>query len=397
MSNKERTLKRFKLGQILPFLESKHQRTTIDLTPIPRIELPDMSNLSQTVREQVQDIVHASIEYSTNLRFRDIVRYKLASRFINTHNDTIYYVSKNEKEGKKTYKEVIQKFCEEHSLGSISMGFKELIYSENEVHGCIEFNYCTDKTFGFDFMMEISLAEKFKTAISERDNINDTPILTRLSMDNRGDMVENNILFNAPKINIPANIMYPWFDETPEDFARAFMAASPNVLVLYGDPGTGKTTFIKRMLQGIGFDDNRTINVIDTPGVMNSPELVNNIYVSKHKDIFIFEDVDRHLYSREEGNDIMAGLLNAAEGLASPDVKIIISTNIKNLSDIDSALIRPGRCYKTLEFLKLEQEQQLNVRQFLGLNVELCTSEHQSLAEVMNDRVTEGMTSSGFM
>ena len=352
----------------------QHQRTAIDLNPVPRIELPDMTNLSQSVREQVQDIVHASLEYSNNLRFRDVVRYKLAGRFINSHSETIYYVSENEKEGKKTYKEVIQKFCEEHNLGAISMGFQELIYSENEVHGCIEFNYCTDKTFGFTFMLDIALADDFKTAISKRENINDTPILTRLSMDNRGNMVENSILFNAPKINMPANIMYPWFSETPEDFARAFMAAAPNVLVLYGDPGTG-----------------------NTPGVMNSPELVNNIYTSKHKDIFIFEDVDRHLYSREEGNDIMAGLLNAAEGLASPDVKIIISTNIKNLADIDSALIRPGRCFKTLEFLKLEQEQQFNVRQFLGLDVEVCTAEHQSLAEVMNERATEGMTGSGFM
>lgn len=356
-----------------------------------------MTNLSQSVREQVQDIVHASLEYSNNLRFRDVVRYKLAGRFINSHSETIYYVSENEKEGKKTYKEVIQKFCSEHNLGTISMGFQELIYSENEVHGCVEFNYCTDKTFGFTFMLDIGLVDDFMAAIKNRENINDTPILTRLSMDNRGNMVENSILFNAPKINMPAEIMYPWFTETPEDFARAFMAAAPNVLVLYGDPGTGKTTFIKRMLQGIGFEDERTISVIDTPGVMNSPELVNNIYTSKHKDIFIFEDVDRHLYSREEGNDIMAGLLNAAEGLASPDVKIIISTNIKNLSDIDSALIRPGRCFKTLEFLKLEQEQQFNVRQFLGMDVEVCTAEHQSLAEVMNERATEGMTGSGFM
>lgn len=384
-------------GISIKVMSPQHQRTAIDLNPVPRIELPDMTNLSQSVREQVQDIVHASLEYSNNLRFRDVVRYKLAGRFINSHSETIYYVSENEKEGKKTYKEVIQKFCEEHNLGAVSMGFQELIYSENEVHGCIEFNYCTDKTFGFTFMLDIALADDFKTAISNRENINDTPILTRLSMDNRGNMVENSILFNAPKINMPSNIMYPWFDESPEDFAKAFMAASPNVLVLYGDPGTGKTTFIKRMLQGIGFEDERTISVIDTPGVMNSPELVNNIYTSKHKDIFIFEDVDRHLYSREEGNDIMAGLLNAAEGLASPDVKIIISTNIKNLSDIDSALIRPGRCFKTLEFLKLEKEQQFNVRQFLGLDVEVCTAEHQSLAEVMNERATEGMTGSGFM
>lgn len=371
--------------------------TPIDLTPIPRIELPEMTNLSQSVREQVQEIIQATIEHSSNLRLRDVVRFKLAERFINSHGDVINYVSENEKAGKKTFKEVVQNFCTEHKLGSVSLGYQELIYGEDEVHGIIEFNYCTDKTFGFGYMLNESLVDDFVKTVKNRDNMNSTPILTRLSMDSRGNMVDNNILFNAPKINMPSNIMYPWFDESPEDFAKAFMEAAPNVLVLYGDPGTGKTTFIKRMLQGIGFNDERTISVIDTPGVMNSPDLVNTIYTSKHKDIFIFEDVDRHLYSREEGNDIMAGLLNAAEGLASPDVKIIISTNIQNLSAIDSALIRPGRCFKTLEFLKLEEHQQLNVRQFLGLDVAICTKERQSLAAVMNEPATEGMTSSGFL
>lgn len=369
----------------------------VDTTPIPVIKRNNMISITDPVRLQVEDILRASLKYASNLRVKDVVRYKLAEKFMNTHSDTEYYVNENEKEGKSTFKQVVSTFCEKHNLGTISMGYQELIFNEEQVIGSVSFVYYTDKTFGFDFIMDENLVDDFKLCIKNRENSNNTPILNRLSLDNMGRMNENNILFNPPKINMPSEIMYPWFDFTPEELATNFMNSTANVLVLYGDPGTGKTTFIKRMLQGVGFVENRSITVVDTPAVMQSPELVNNIYTSKHKDIFIFEDVDRHLYSREEGNDIMAGLLNAAEGLASPDVKIIISTNIKNLNDIDSALIRPGRCFKTLEFLKLQKEEQINVRNFLGLDVEVCTSASQSLAEVMNERATTGMVGSGFL
>ena len=379
------------------FGSTNNVQTNTDTTSTPVIKRNNMIAITDSVRAQVSDILRASLKYATSLRFKDIVRYKLAEQFINTHSDTEYYVNENDAEGKRTYKQVVGSFCEKHNLSTISMGYQELVFNETQVIGAVSFIYYTDKTFGFDFIMEESLVDEFKAAIKNRENSNNTPILSRLSLDSHGRMNENNILFNAPKIDMPSNIMYPWMELSPEELAQNFMDSTANVLVLYGDPGTGKTTFIKRMLQGVGFEGNRSINVVDTPAVMQSPELVNNIYTSKHKDIFIFEDVDRHLYSREEGNDIMAGLLNAAEGLASPDVKIIISTNIKNLNDIDSALIRPGRCFKTIEFLKLQKEEQINVRTFLGLDVEVCTSTTRSLAEVMNESATEGMTGSGFM
>ncbi len=376
-------------------LENKN--SVVDTTPIPVIKRNNMIAITEPVRLQVEDILRASLKYASNLRVKDVVRYKLAEKFMNTHSDTVYYVNENEKEGKQTFKQVISSFCEKHNLGTISMGYQELVFNEEQVIGSISFIFYTDKTFGFDFIMDENLVDDFKISIKNRENSNNTPILSRLSLDGMGRMNENNILFNAPKINMPSEIMYPWFEFSPEELAVNFMNSTANVLVLYGDPGTGKTTFIKRMLQGVGFEENRSIKVVDTPAVMQSPELVNNIYTSKHKDIFIFEDVDRHLYSREEGNDIMAGLLNAAEGLASPDVKIIISTNIKNLNDIDSALIRPGRCFKTLEFLKLQKEEQINVRNFLKLDLESVTNASQSLAEVMNERATTGMVGSGFL
>ncbi|SOK58788.1 Phage protein [Yersinia phage fHe-Yen9-04] len=337
------------------------------------------------IQQQIKSLFSDAMEYSANLRITDIVNYNMASNFINTVQDIIYYVSNDEPMGKNTYNKIIEMFCDKHEFEKINFGNYCIIYDNVNIHGAFSYHEYTEKTYGLYYIINQSYVESLNDVADNRPDKNDTPIISRISVDNRGCLEMNNILFNAPKIDIPSNIMYPWFEYTPEEYALKFIESNANILLLYGDPGTGKTTFIKKMLQGIGFTEARKINVVDTPDVMNSPELVNRIYISKHKDIFIFEDVDKHLYSRSDGNEIMAGLLNAAEGLASPDVKIIISTNIKRLSDIDSALIRPGRCYKTLEFHTLDQEQQIGIRNFLDLDTEVCSGK-QSLAEVMNEK-----------
>ncbi|MEJ8867663.1 hypothetical protein, partial [Pseudomonas jessenii] len=46
------------------------------------------------------------------------------------------------------------------------------------------------------------------------------------------------------------------------------------------------------------------------------------------------------------GNQALHRFLNIADGVASADgKKIIFSTNLASVRDIDDALIRPGRCF----------------------------------------------------
>ncbi len=61
------------------------------------------------------------------------------------------------------------------------------------------------------------------------------------------------------------------------------------------------------------------------------------------------------LSSRERGNDLMARLLNLADGLISlPKRKIVFSTNLPSLDSVDEALLRPGRCFAAVNFRKLD-------------------------------------------
>jgi len=63
-------------------------------------------------------------------------------------------------------------------------------------------------------------------------------------------------------------------------------------------------------------------------------------------DAFVVEDADNLLKPRADGNDHLHRFLTIADGVVrAQGRKIIFSTNLPNVGDLDEALIRPGRCF----------------------------------------------------
>src|SRR5262249_34045658 len=63
-------------------------------------------------------------------------------------------------------------------------------------------------------------------------------------------------------------------------------------------------------------------------------------------DAFIVEDADHLLKPRAEGNENLHRFLTIADGVVrAQGRKVIFSTNLPNLGDLDDALVRPGRCF----------------------------------------------------
>jgi ATP-dependent 26S proteasome regulatory subunit len=63
------------------------------------------------------------------------------------------------------------------------------------------------------------------------------------------------------------------------------------------------------------------------------------------------EDSDAFLKPRSDGNTMMHRFLNVGDGLVTTKgKKMIFSTNLPSIRDIDSALTRPGRCFDIIEF-----------------------------------------------
>lgn len=167
---------------------------------------------------------------------------------------------------------------------------------------------------------------------------------------------------------------YPWLTTSIEDFAKEYIASTSPVMLFFGPTGTGKTTFIRTMAHHL----NAVVVATADQHVASNPELFeaykdiienSRKMGDKRPIILLIEDVDNMLMSRLSGNREMSRLLNDTKGISpNKDIKIIFTSNLTNLSEIDQALTRPGRCFAQINFDKLTVEQGNKIREELKLD-----------------------------
>jgi hypothetical protein len=81
-------------------------------------------------------------------------------------------------------------------------------------------------------------------------------------------------------------------------------------------------------------------------------------FITGSHDAFVIEDSDHLLQARTSGNQEMHRFLAVADGVArSQGRKLIFTTNLPNVNDIDEALTRPGRCYAVKNLRSLTPEE----------------------------------------
>jgi hypothetical protein len=152
----------------------------------------------------------------------------------------------------------------------------------------------------------------------------------------------------------PVEEMYPFLKgESLADYYDRFMHSSASILLLIGPPGTGKTTFIRGLLQHAEIS---AIVTYDT-NILSKDYLFAQ-FIEGNRNVLIVEDADNFLGARTDGNDFMHKFLNVGDGLVTTkNKKMIFSTNLPSVKDVDPALIRPGRCFDILNFETLTQDQ----------------------------------------
>lgn len=143
---------------------------------------------------------------------------------------------------------------------------------------------------------------------------------------------------------------YPDLAEGVHDFVARYLDSSETVLVLQGPPGTGKTRLIRAILGEMSRTKGRSASALytgDKRALENDEIFVR--FITGWEDAFVVEDADHLLRPRAEGNENLHRFLAIADGVVrAQGRKIIFSTNLPNVHDLDDALVRPGRCFARL-------------------------------------------------
>lgn len=163
---------------------------------------------------------------------------------------------------------------------------------------------------------------------------------------------------------------YPVLDEGVYGFIERYLNADEPILVLQGPPGTGKTRLIRALLGELSRRENRQIEALYTgemKAVENDELFVR--FITGDEQVFVIEDADHLLRPRASGNINLHRFLTLADGVVrAQGRKIVFSTNLPNIGDLDDALVRPGRCFARvfLRNLRADEAEALIRKLLLG-------------------------------
>ncbi|MEA3554843.1 MAG: ATP-binding protein [Campylobacterota bacterium] len=187
--------------------------------------------------------------------------------------------------------------------------------------------------------------------------IDDTPTEYTLMQYDNGNIRETNY---QDIIEVDFNTLAVPFVEDSDKYIEDYLNSNSSILILNGEPGTGKTTFTKYVLSKLNEKVIKKDNICNVlysfdENIFYAQEFFHQI-VYKDFDVIVLEDFNQviHKNSDEQGGlNPLHKLLSLTDGILNKNKKIIITTNIDSKSQIHPALTRPGRCFDVLNFRNL--------------------------------------------
>jgi len=192
-------------------------------------------------------------------------------------------------------------------------------------------------------------------------------------------------------------------DEFPAwetQFIRSLKSRVSGVTILRGEPGTGKTSFIRHLMYKLRRTHRFYYLPVNQAELLSSPHLVEfwideNRIAKDMTKVIVIEDAELLMAARGRDNqNHVSNLLNISDGLLGEFLKMhLICTVNCDIERLDPAIRRPGRllAYRHFEHLTQERAEQLASAKGLKIPVQ----ERYTLAEIYNDNRPMIDTSSG--
>jgi hypothetical protein len=215
------------------------------------------------------------------------------------------------------------------------------------------------------------------------------------------------------KVKIPDLDLYYGanFEEFNKKLIRRLTKDDKGLVLLHGHPGTGKTYYIRYLLQRLTKINKKVLYFPPTMiESITEPSFFNFItdwtLENGKRTILLIEDAEPLLASRNSTRNLgITNLLNLTDGILNDILSIqIIATFNTDLNELDDALLRPERLIARKEFHKLSKADCKLIAEKIGLDpavikTELSLAEVYSMkknSEIMSHGVRDSKNSMGF-
>lgn len=190
------------------------------------------------------------------------------------------------------------------------------------------------------------------------------------------------------------------FSEWSDRLMDKLKGKNSGVVIMEGEPGTGKSTFIKCLISGLMETHRFYFLQPHYAGIISEPAFVgfwmeqSRLHREK-KFVIILEDAEKCLMRREDDNrSEVSSLLQLTDGLMGSFMKLqVICTINCKATQLDPALLRPGRLMARKIFGRLTREEAAKIAAKIGKP--LPEGQTVSLAELYNDAIKEPEVESG--
>lgn len=157
------------------------------------------------------------------------------------------------------------------------------------------------------------------------------------------------------------------FVEVDKTISTFMSKQESGIILLHGEPGTGKTTYIKHLI--CKFIEREFIFVQnDFVGDLLKPSFISFLLQNKNA-VLIIEDAEKVVMPRDHSSEgsVVSTILQLTDGLFSDflNIKIICTFNT-DIDRIDKALLRKGRMVAMYKFAALSAEKTSALAKKLG-------------------------------
>ena len=231
---------------------------------------------------------------------------------------------------------------------------------------------CQVNAFEIRFLYDINLPESEKWVLETSRQLQDkyrttkTPKFKVLIQQDGMFTTEDVEIANFDGINIQ-ELYNDDFVEVDAIITESMQKRESGMVLLHGEPGTGKTTYIKHLICKY---QNKQFIFIQNDFVKDllKPSFISFLLQNKNA-ILIIEDAEKVVVSRADSSDgsVVSTILQLTDGLFSDflNIKIICTFNT-NLDHIDKALLRKGRMIAKYNFTRLSAHKASALAKKLG-------------------------------